>query len=91
MNLKGHLFLPPDFKDTQKYPAAIVTGSWTSVKEQMPDEYASLLARDGFISLTFDFTGFGESEGQPRQVEDHKLKIADIKAAVDFLSSHKKC
>ena len=89
VNLKGHLFLPPDFKDTQKYPAAIVTGSWTSVKEQMPDEYASLLALDGFISLTFDFTGFGESEGQPRQMEDHKLKIADIKAAVDFLSSNK--
>lgn len=89
VTLKGHLFLPPGFRDTQKYPAAIVTGSWTSVKEQMPDEYASLLALDGFISLTFDFTGFGESEGQPRQVEDYNLKIADIKAAVDFLSGHK--
>ena len=89
VNLKGHLFLPPSFNDSQKYPAAIVTGSWTSVKEQMPDEYASLLAKDGFIALTFDFTGFGESEGQPRQVEDYNLKIADIKAAVDFLSSHK--
>ena len=89
VNLKGHLFLPTGFNNTQKYPATIVTGSWTSVKEQMPDEYASLLALDGFIALTFDFTGFGESEGQPRQVEDYNLKIADIKAAVDFLSSHK--
>ena len=88
VNLKGHLFLPPNFKSNQKYPTAIVTGSWTSVKEQIPDEYASLLAKEGFITLTFDFTGFGKSEGQPRQVEDYNLKIADIKASVDFLSSH---
>ncbi|MGB5820169.1 MAG: alpha/beta fold hydrolase [Saonia sp.] len=87
--LKGHLFTPPNFDTTKKYPAAIVTGSWTSVKEQMPDEYASLLAKDGFITLTFDFTGFGESEGQPRFVEDYKLKVADIKAAVDYMESHR--
>ncbi|TAI47363.1 alpha/beta fold hydrolase [Flagellimonas allohymeniacidonis] len=86
--LKGHLFLPPNFDASHQYTAAIVTGSWTSIKEQMPDEYASLLAQEGFITMTFDFTGFGESEGQPRQVEDYNLKIADIKAAVDFLSSH---
>lgn len=87
-NLKGNLFLPPHFDATQKYPAAIVTGSWTSIKEQMPDEYASVMAKDGFITMTFDFTGFGESEGQPRQVEDYRLKIADIKAAVDYLETH---
>ena len=86
--LKGHLFLPPGFDAEKKYPAAIVTGSWTSVKEQMPDEYASILAKDGFITLTFDFTGFGESEGQPRQVEDYDLKIQDIKSAVTFLTNH---
>ena len=86
--LKGHLFLPPNFDSTKKYPAAVVTGSWTSVKEQMPDEYASVMAKDGFITLTFDFTGFGESEGQPRQVEDYNLKIEDIKAAVTYLTNH---
>ena len=86
VNLAGHLFLPPNFDQNQRYTAAIVTGSWTSVKEQMPDEYASLLAQQGVVALTFDFTGFGQSEGQPRQVEDYNLKIADIKAAVTYLS-----
>ncbi|WP_430905798.1 nuclear transport factor 2 family protein [Maribacter sp. 2-571] len=88
MQLKGHLFLPPNFNADEKYPTALVTGSWTSVKEQMPDEYASIMALEGFITLTFDFTGFGESEGQPRFVEDYRLKIADIKAAVDYLEGH---
>ena len=86
--LVGHLFLPPGFDATKQYPASVVTGSWTSVKEQMPDTYASILAENGSIALTFDFTGFGESEGQPRQVEDYAIKIDDIKAAVDFLSAH---
>ena len=89
LELKGHLFLPPGFDKNRQYPAAVVTGSWTSIKEQMPDEYASILAKNGFITLTFDFTGFGESEGQPRQVEDYRLKIEDIKAAVTFLVKHK--
>lgn len=88
VHLAGHLFLPPNFEETAQYPSVIVTGSWTSVKEQMPDEYASLLAQEGILALTFDFTGFGQSEGQPRQLEDYRLKINDIKAAVDFLSAH---
>ncbi|MEM9981959.1 MAG: alpha/beta fold hydrolase [Bacteroidota bacterium] len=88
LTLQGHLFLPSNFDQQKQYPTVIVTGSWTSVKEQMPDEYASLLAKEGYLSLTFDFTGFGESEGQPRQVEDYHLKIADIKAAVDYLTNH---
>ena len=89
VTLRGHLFTPPNFDESETYPTAIVTGSWTSVKEQMPDEYASLLAKKGFVALTFDFTGFGESDGQPRQVEDYELKIADIRAAVDYLAGHK--
>ena len=83
--LVGHLFLPPNFNANTQYPAVVVTGSWTSTKEQMPDEYASLLAKDGFVALTFDFRGFGESEGSPRQYEDHARKIQDIKNAVTYL------
>ena len=84
--LKGHLFLPPGYEPTATYPGVVVTGSWTSVMDQMPDAYASQLAQQGFIALTFDFRGFGQSEGQPRQVENPTLKIEDINAAVSFLA-----
>jgi fermentation-respiration switch protein FrsA (DUF1100 family)/ketosteroid isomerase-like protein len=86
--LVGHLFLPPGFDEGRQYPAVVVTGSWTSVKEQMPDTYASRLAADGFVALTFDFRGFGESEGAPRQFEDDARKTEDVRAAVDFLAGH---
>ena len=68
-------------------PAVIVTGSWTTVKEQMPAQYAPLLAEAGFTALTFDFRGFGESEGEPREVESPRSKVEDIRNAVAFLRS----
>ena len=68
-------------------PAVVVTGSWLTVKEQMPRTYALRLADQGITALTFDFTGFGQSGGAPRQLELPARKIADITAAADFLST----
>ncbi|MBX2802523.1 MAG: nuclear transport factor 2 family protein [Myxococcales bacterium] len=82
--LVGHLFTPSD-SARRTGPAVIVTGSWTSVKEQMPDVYASRLAEQGLTTLTFDFAGFGESGGEPRQLEDPERKIRDIRAAARWL------
>jgi fermentation-respiration switch protein FrsA (DUF1100 family) len=68
-------------------PAVVVTGSWLTVKEQMPRTYALRLAEQGITAFTFDFTGFGQSGGGPRQLELPARKIADIAAAADFLST----
>lgn len=84
--LVGHLFRPAD-PSLPPGQAVVVTGSWTSVKEQMPDVYASRLAERGFTALTFDFTGFGESGGVPRQLEDPVRKTRDIRAAATWLAA----
>ena len=83
--LKGTLYTPEGAKGP--LPAAIVTGAWTTVKEQMPGTYARELAARGFAALAFDFTGWGESEGTPRYVEDPAAKTADIHAAAAFLAT----
>ncbi len=83
--LKGALYLPLGAQDPR--PAVIVTGAWTTVKEQMAGTYARELAARGFVALAFDFTGWGESEGRPRYVEDPATKTADIKAAADFMAT----
>lgn len=85
--LKGLLHLPPNFDSNKKYRAVIVTGSWTTVKEQMPELYAKRFADSGFIALTFDFRFFGESEGQPREYENPTAKIKDIQNAVTYLTT----
>jgi hypothetical protein len=84
--LVGTLFLPADRRE-RRLPAVVVTGSWLTVKEQMPAVYAPRVAEAGLVALTFDFTGFGESAGEPREVESPARKAADFSAAVRFLAS----
>lgn len=84
-SLVGRLFYPAAFEVGKTYPTVVISGSWTSVKEQNPSEYAKRLASQGFIALTFDHRGFGQSEGKVRQVENPLAKVADIKNAVTYL------
>ncbi len=65
-------------------PVLVVTGSWTTVKEQQADFYARRLAAHGFTTVTFDFRGFGQSTGDLRDLEDPERKVEDINAAVGF-------
>jgi uncharacterized protein len=83
--LTGNLFLP-DGADPA--PGIVVAGTWTSVKELMADRYAERLAARGFAALSFDFTGFGESGGEPREVENPARKVRDIHHALSFLAAH---
>ena len=70
----------------ERQPAVLVTGSWLTVKEQMADLYARALATQGFTAVTFDFSGFGQSGGVPRQAEIPDRKISDISAAAGQVS-----
>lgn len=85
--LKGDLFLPPNFDTDQSYPGLVVTGSWTTVKEQMAGLYAERLSQQGFAALAFDFRHYGESEGEPRQYENPDEKSQDIQNGATFLLS----
>ncbi|MBS1596080.1 MAG: alpha/beta hydrolase [Bacteroidetes bacterium] len=87
LNLVGNLFFPTNFDENQKYPAVIADGSWTTVKEQMQGLYAQALAEKGFVTLAFDHKYFGESEGQPREFENHEAKVKDIKDALTYLQT----
>ncbi|MCH4889219.1 LysM peptidoglycan-binding domain-containing protein [Acidaminobacter sp. JC074] len=83
----GDLYYPADYNENQTYTAIVVTGSWTTVKEQMAGLYAERFAREGFIALAYDPRNFGESQGDIRNFESPALKIEDVKSAVTFLTS----
>lgn len=71
----------------ERQPCVIVVGSWLTVKEQMATTYGRRLAEAGYTAFIFDFAGFGESQGEPRQAEMPSRKIGDIAAAANFLST----
>jgi uncharacterized protein len=85
--LVGQLYIPAQVSAAKPGEAAVVTGAWMTVKEQMAGRYAQELAQRGIVALAFDFRSWGESGGQPRAMENPKAKTEDIKAAVDFLAS----
>ena len=74
--LQGALYLPET--GATPLPAVVVTGAWTTVKEQMAGTHARELAVRGHAAPAFDFTGWGQGEGTPRYVEDPATKTADI-------------
>src|SRR5262245_5821168 len=76
--LVGVLYLPSE----TPVAAVVTTGPLTAVKEQATGAYARALAARGFAALAFDHRTFGESEGEPRQVEDPNGKARDVSAAV---------
>ncbi|MBT2521743.1 alpha/beta hydrolase [Arthrobacter sp. ISL-28] len=86
LTLAGDLFTPDGFNEDGRWAAVIVQGSFTSVKEQMPDAYAQKFADQGFVALAFDYAHYGESAGEPRQFESPAEKLADLRAAVTYLS-----
>ena len=85
--MAGLLFLPADFDSTRKYAAIVATGPMLSLKEMAQRKYAVRLAESGFVTLTFDFTHFGESEGTPRQLENPFKHNLDYSAAISFLQN----
>lgn len=81
--LAARMFSPPAGTATAPR-VVVVTGSWLTVKEQMPDLYAQRIAELGYTALTFDFSGFGASGGSLRQTEFPLRKIGDLTAVTRF-------
>ncbi len=83
--IAGRLYVPASVSAKRPAPGLVVTGAWMTVKEQMAARYAQEMAKRGFVTLIFDFRGWGESGGSRRQMENPQEKVADIGAAVAFL------
>lgn len=87
VRMAANLYMPPDFDNSKKYPAIVVSHPWGGVKEQTSGLYAQQLAKHGFITLAYDASHYGESGGVPRDLENPADRVQDIRSAVGYLSS----
>jgi fermentation-respiration switch protein FrsA (DUF1100 family) len=87
IDIAGHLHLPADFKEDQKYPALVGIHPAGGVKEQTIGLYAKRLAAHGFVVLVYDSSYQGESGGEPRLLEDPSARVEDARRAADFLAT----
>src|SRR5687767_7047806 len=87
MNIVGNLFIPRNLDRSAKSAAIIVGHPMGATKEQSANLYATKLAEQGFVTLSFDLSFWGESDGQPRHTVVPDVYVDDFSAAVDFLGT----
>ncbi len=82
--LSGHLYLPDDRKEGERRPAVVLAHGYTGVKELILPAYAERFAGQGWVALTFDYRGFGTSEGQRGRLLALE-QVEDIRNAVTYV------
>lgn len=85
--LSANIYKPENFTNDQKYPALVIGHPAGGVKEQTAGVYAKKMAEVGFITIAFDATYQGESEGLPMFKENPYDRVDDFSAAVDYLTT----
>jgi uncharacterized protein len=81
----GHLFLPePKAGTDQRLPVVILAHGFSGTMDRLVP-HAERFAAGGIAALVFDYRGFGESGGQPRQVVDLPSQHQDLRAAIAWV------
>ncbi|MCI0490261.1 MAG: alpha/beta fold hydrolase [Blastocatellia bacterium] len=62
--LSGDLFYPKAMKPDDKLPAIVLCHGWGGVKSHLNRAYAPQFAAAGYVVLTFDYRGWGESDSR---------------------------
>ena len=84
ITLAADLYMPKNASG--KLAAIAVSGPFGAVKEQASGFYAQTMAERGFLTLAFDPSFTGESDGEPRYMASPDINTEDFQAAVDYLS-----
>lgn len=85
--LAGIVFTPKGLKETDKLPALVVGGPMLSAKELTQSLYAQFMAEKGYVTMVFDNSHIGSSQGSPRGLEDPEIKGSDLRSAISFLET----
>jgi len=87
MKVAGNLFVPKNLDKSKKHPAIIIGHPMGAVKEQSSNLYAQKMAEKGYVTVSFDLSFWGDSEGQPRNSVSPDIYADDFSAAVDYLDT----
>ena len=82
--LSGDLYLPEGLQGAERRAGIVLCHGYTGVKDLYLPDIARVLNEAGYVVLTFDYKGWGASEG-PRSRLAPYGRVADVQAALTFL------
>src|SRR5215212_7336995 len=86
VRLAGDLFLPDDLRSGETRAGIVLCHGYTGVRNLYLPEVARILNGAGYVVPTFDYKGWGDSEGPRARLAPYS-RVADVQAALSFLAA----
>ncbi len=86
VRLAGDLFLPPDLRPGERRAGIVLCHGYTGLRTIYLPDNARVLTEAGYAVLTFDYKGWGDSEGPKSRLAPYG-RVADVQAALTFLGA----
>ncbi|MBS0638593.1 MAG: alpha/beta fold hydrolase [Proteobacteria bacterium] len=86
VRLSGDLFLPEGLKSGDKRAGIVLCHGYTGVRNLYLPDTAKALNDVGYVVLTFDYKGWGDSDGPKSRLAPYS-RVADSQAALTFLGA----
>ena len=86
VKLAGDLFLPADVKPGDRRAGIVLCHGYTGVRSIYLPDNARVLAEAGYVVMSFDYKGWGDSEGPKSRLAPYS-RVADVQAALTFLGA----
>ena len=84
--LVGDVYYPDDLQPGETRAGIVLCHGYTGVKDLYLPDNARVLNEAGYIVMTFDYKGWGESAGARSRLAPYS-RVADVQAAVTFLGT----
>lgn len=82
--IDADLWLPDDLDVGERRPAVICCSGYQGLKTIHPERFARTLTAEGYVCLSFDYRGFGASEGERGRLVPQD-QVEDVRCAVSFV------
>lgn len=82
--LCGDVYVPDGLARGERRAAVLLCHGYTGVKDLYLPDNAKAFNRAGYVAMTFDYKGWGESEGARSRLAPYS-RVMDVQAAMTFL------
>jgi dipeptidyl aminopeptidase/acylaminoacyl peptidase len=86
VKLVGDVYYPDALRPGERRAGIVLCHGYTGVKDLYLPDNARVLTEAGYVAMTFDYKGWGDSGG-PRSRLAPYSRVADVQAALTFLGA----